>query len=175
MMKALSTIVAASVLFFSMGSPATGETVSVKTDRPHQSVQDQTTVKQRSFNMLQAAYQTQISLSSKERTKSEMKRILAPYFTDDMADIYLKHNAVKGQKQFIVYGTDFPILSIPFFSYGPETKLKDKGDKRIIYQFFEKTDEGPVSYDNHYEAVTLTKTGGKWKVSSITESKEEPK
>ncbi|MBS2968654.1 DUF3993 domain-containing protein [Metabacillus sp. KIGAM252] len=174
-MKALSTITATAVLFFSLGSPAVGETVSVKTDRVQQSAPQQATVKQRSFNMLQDAYQAQISLGSKERSKTEMKRVLNPYFTDEMANIYLKHNAVKGQKQYIVYGTDFPILSIPFFSYGAETKLKDKGDKRIIYQYFEHTDEGPVTYDSHYEAVTLTKSAGKWKVSSITESKEEPK
>ncbi|MGD6817590.1 DUF3993 domain-containing protein [Metabacillus sp. 84] len=179
-MRALTSIAAAAVLFFSIGSPQAGGSFLADTSSPRaeaaekQKQNPNPNPNQKVFSHLQDAYQTQVSLSSKERSKTEMKSVLSPYFTDNMADVYLKYNAVKGEEKYIVYGTDFPILSIPFFSYSSDTKVLDKGNKKIVYQYFEAVDEGPVTYEGHYESVTLVKTDTGWKVAAIKESLKAP-
>ncbi|AZB42626.1 DUF3993 domain-containing protein [Bacillus sp. FJAT-42376] len=173
-MKTLTSLSAAAVIFFSLGSPAVGETAAVTADRPAQHNAQKANPKETVFKYLQDASYAQVSLSEKERTKAQMKEVLAPYFTDEIADAYLKYNAVKGETQYIVYGTDFPILSLPFFSYDESTKIKQQKNKTIVYQYFKKTDTGPVTFEGHYEAVTMIRTDGAWKISSISESKEEP-
>ncbi|WP_162356552.1 DUF3993 domain-containing protein [Metabacillus mangrovi] len=184
-MKIRSVVAASTIFFFSFGAPAVGETAAptIKPAQAAETVNKAETVDntekvnktETTLELLQDAYQKQISLGNEERSKQEMKEVLEPYFTEKMADVYLKHNAVKGEKEYIVYGTDFPILSIPFFAYDSSTKIKDLGNKKIVYQYFEKTDEGPVTYEGHYESVTLVKEDGHWKVASISESLTEPK
>ncbi|HZH62898.1 MAG TPA: DUF3993 domain-containing protein [Metabacillus sp.] len=116
---------------------------------------------------LQNAYYAQQSLSEKPREKEEMVHILSDYFDKGLTNQYLKENMVEENGQYIVYGTDFPIYVIPFFTYDEKTKIIEMQDHIIVYEFFPASTDGPVSYDDHYEWVKLLKTSKGLKISKI--------
>ena len=107
---------------------------------------------------LQDAFKAQQSLSEKPREKEEMVQILSEYFNKDITNQYLKKNLFEEDGKYIVYGTDFPIYVIPFFAYDEKTKIIEENDQIVVYEFFPASNDGPVSYDDHYEWVKLTKT-----------------
>lgn len=107
---------------------------------------------------LQDAFKAQQSLSEKPREKEEMVQILSEYFNKDITKQYLKKNLFEEDGKYIVYGTDFPIYVIPFFTYDEKTKIVEEYDQIVVYEFFPASNDGPVSYDDHYEWVKLTKT-----------------
>ncbi|MCV9887437.1 DUF3993 domain-containing protein [Metabacillus halosaccharovorans] len=107
---------------------------------------------------LQDAFKAQQSLSEKPREKAEMVQILSEYFNKDITNQYLKKNLFEEDGKYIVYGTDFPIYVIPFFTYDEKTKIVEENDQIVVYEFFPASNDGPVSYDDHYEWVKLTKT-----------------
>lgn len=107
---------------------------------------------------LQSAFNAQQSLSEKPREKEEMVHILSDYFDKEVINQYLGENMFEENGQYIIYGTDFPSYVIPFFTYDEKTKIMEENDQIIVYEFFPATSDGPVSYDNHYEWVKLTKT-----------------
>jgi hypothetical protein len=123
---------------------------------------------------LQNAFDAQISLTEKIRSKEEIKKILSTYFEDELIEKYINENVSPQDGQFIVYGTDFPIYTIPFFTYGVKTKVVEQGDERIIYEFFPASTEGPVGYDDHYEVVKMHKANEGWKIYSIENETNEP-
>ncbi|OAS86635.1 MULTISPECIES: DUF3993 domain-containing protein [Metabacillus] len=123
---------------------------------------------------LQNAFDAQISLTEKIRSKQEIEQILSTYFEDELIEKYINENVHPLDGQFIVYGTDFPIYTIPFFTYGVKTKVIEQGDERIIYEFFPASIEGPVGYDDHYEVVKMHKTNEGWKIYSIENETNEP-
>gem|GEM_PF-1658047 len=116
---------------------------------------------------LQNAFNAQQALSEKPREKEEMVHILSDYFDKGLINQYLKENMVEENGQYIIYGTDFPIYVIPFFSYDEKTKIIEKQDHIIVYEFFPASTDGPVSYDDHYEWVKLLKTPKGLKISEI--------
>ncbi|PMC35114.1 hypothetical protein CJ195_20185 [Bacillus sp. UMB0899] len=107
---------------------------------------------------VQSAFQAQQLLSEKPREKEELVHILSDYFDNDVINQYLNENMFEENGKYIVYGTDFPIYVIPFFSYDENTKIIEQKDQIIVYEFFPANSDGPVSYDEHYEWVKLTKT-----------------
>jgi hypothetical protein len=115
---------------------------------------------------LQKAFEAQVSLTEKPRTKEQIRDILSPYFEQELIEKYMANNVNPFEEKFIVYGTDFPYYTIPFFTYDHQTIVYQRGDKFIVYEHFPKSD-GPVSYDDHYELVKLTKTDEGWKVNEI--------
>jgi hypothetical protein len=123
---------------------------------------------------LQNAFHAQISLTEKIRSKEEIKQILSTYFEDELIDKYINENVHPLDGQFIVYGTDFPSYTIPFFTYDVKTKVIEQGDERIIYEFFPASKEGPVGYDDHYEVVKMRKISEGWKIYSIEYETNEP-
>jgi hypothetical protein len=123
---------------------------------------------------LQNAFDAQTSLTEKIRSKKEIKQILSSYFEGELIEKYINENVHPLDGQFIVYGTDFPIYTIPFFTYDVKTKVIGQGDERIIYEFFPASKEGPVGYDDHYEVVKMHKTYEGWKIYSIENETNEP-
>ncbi|MBO1514607.1 DUF3993 domain-containing protein [Metabacillus bambusae] len=123
---------------------------------------------------LQNAFDAQISLTEKIRSKEEIKQILSTYFEGELIENYINENVHPLEGQFIVYGTDFPIYTIPFFTYDVKTKVIEQGDERIIYEFFPASKDGPVEYDEHYEVVKMHKTNEGWKIYSIENETNEP-
>jgi len=107
---------------------------------------------------LQDAYKAQQSLSEKPREKEEMVQILSEYFDKDITSQYLNKNLFEEDGKYIVYGTDFPIHVIPFFSFDEKTKIVEENEQIVVYEFFPASNDGPVSYDDHYEWVKLSKT-----------------
>ncbi|WP_226530190.1 DUF3993 domain-containing protein [Metabacillus niabensis] len=107
---------------------------------------------------LQDAFKAQQSLSEKPREKEEMVQILSEYFNKDITIQFLNKNLFEEDGKYIVYGTDFPIYTIPFFTYDEGTKIVEKNDQIVVYEFFPASNDGPVSYDDHYEWVKLTET-----------------
>ncbi|WP_299086729.1 DUF3993 domain-containing protein [uncultured Metabacillus sp.] len=127
------------------------------------------------LNHIQDAFQAQTSLTEKPRSLYEMRLILTPYFENELIKKYMDANVQPIEDQFIVYGTDFPVYTIPFFSYDEHTKVVEEGNQRIIYEFFQATSDGPVEYEDHYELVKMRKTNGSWKIYSIDSQKQKPK
>lgn len=115
--------------------------------------------------LLQEAFQAQLSLGKKLQSMEEIQKTLYPYFTEDFTRKFLDENLVAENGKYITYGTDFPIYYIPFFSYTGETKVVRSQDYIYVFEFFPETNEGPVSYESHYEGVRLDKADGVWKVA----------
>ena len=123
---------------------------------------------------VQNAFEAQVSLTEEPRSKEEIERILEEYFLDSFIKVYLKENVESVNNQYIVYGTDLPKNTIPFFQYNGETVIEIVDEQAMIYEYFEANNEGPVSYDKHYEVVFLKKTISNWKISSIEHEVNKP-
>ncbi|MBM7603572.1 ribosomal protein S8 [Metabacillus crassostreae] len=123
---------------------------------------------------VQNAFEAQVSLTEEPRSKEEIERILEEYFFDSFIKVYLKENVESVNNQYIVYGTDFPKNTIPFFQYSEETVIEIVDEQAMIYEYFEANNEGPVSYEDHYEVVFLKKTNNNWKISSIEDDVNKP-
>lgn len=119
------------------------------------------------FAFVQAAYEAQLSLGDKPRTMEEIEKILSPYFTEEAKRIFLEENLLTENNLFITYGTDFPFFYIPHFTYKDETKLSQFENEQYIFEFFPEMDEGPVSYESHYEGLLLTKSDGGWRIAEF--------
>ena len=116
---------------------------------------------------IQKAFDSQVSLTETPRSKEEIKRILSTYFENDFIEKYMQENVHALDDQFIVFGTDFPMYTIPFFTYDENTKVFEYASERIVFEFFPASSEGPVAYDDHYEVVKLRNTPKGWKIFSI--------
>ena len=117
------------------------------------------------------AADVQLSLSDRVYTYNEVKEELSPYFTEQFIDQFITINMIKeSDGLYYVMGTDFPIYYIPFFSYEGDTwVITDTNFGQVaVYEFFQASTDGPVGYDNHYEAVVYTLENGIWKVKEIT-------
>jgi len=129
---------------------------------------------EKAITFLQEAYNVQVSLTEKEREIEEIDQMLSSFFTTEFRDKFINENVVKVEEGYIVYATDFPINVIPFYQYDLPFKFYTNDEKILIYQFFPASTEGPVSYDDHYEAVYFVREEGKWKINNIEFSFEEP-
>lgn len=116
---------------------------------------------------MQHAFDSQVSLTEMARSKEEIKQILSPYFENDFIEKYMNENVYALDDQFIVYGTDFPMYTVPFFTYDENTKVFEHGSECIVFEFFPASEEGPVMYDDHYEVVKMHHTSNGWKIYSI--------
>jgi hypothetical protein len=117
------------------------------------------------FQLLKKAFEAQVSLSVQDRTLDEVEAILNPYFTDRYMKMFLDENLVENNGKYATLGSDFALYFIPFFDYSTKTKVKTYNQQLYVYQYFPASDEGPVSYESHYEGLLLEKEAGVWKVS----------
>lgn len=113
------------------------------------------------------AYNAQISLTEKARSMDEIKSILSKYFEAELIESYINENVQPLGSKFIVYGTDFPVYTIPFFTYTQSTKVRMEKGMLIVYEYFPATTEGPVVYDDHYEVMKFEYSNDGWKINSI--------
>jgi hypothetical protein len=116
------------------------------------------------FRLLQDAFQIQVSLSEKTRTKQEIIDLLDPYFSKGFKNLFWKENIFEEEGEFVTYGSDFAPYYIPFFHYSNETKVVISPESIYVFEYFPASTDGPVGYDNHYEGVLLKKVDGGWKV-----------
>jgi len=117
---------------------------------------------------LQEAFKAQVKLSEKERNYLEIEKILTPYFSQEYIKMFLNENLVgTDDGKYITLGSDFALYYIPFFKFTEETKIVPYQHKMYVYEFFPSNEEGPVSYDSHYEGIILEQFDGQWKVSEI--------
>ncbi|MEH7383899.1 DUF3993 domain-containing protein [Bacillus sp. JJ1521] len=128
------------------------------------------------FSLLQEAFQAQTSLTSEFRTYDKVQQILAPYFHGDYAATFLEENLMSEEEGYIVYGSDFALYFIPFYSYTDETKiLFDQEENKIfVYELFKTPEEGPVSYKDHYEVITLQQIHSNWLITDLAMEEEAP-
>ncbi|MRX53383.1 DUF3993 domain-containing protein [Bacillus idriensis] len=159
-MKFISSTFTALILFFGFGHAGFAQSSFNKED---------------AAELAREAAQTQLNLTENERSLEEIEQALDPYFTDEFIDGYMKENVHKGNEKYIVYGSDFTPYGIPFFNYDENMKFSSENSKLKLYQFFPAEDEGPVSYEDHFETVEFTKEDGSYKISSIQYSDQEPK
>ncbi|MFY4773543.1 DUF3993 domain-containing protein [Metabacillus sp. RGM 3146] len=155
-MKKFTYLLTAGFLSFSICMPMTGHAASKETVNQKEA-----------FSFLKKTFNAQVSLTEKERSKAEMEQILSQYMTPKLVKQYMKANAVKGEKEWIVYGTDYPVLTVPFFDYNNRTKVEENKDSVLVYQHFNSENKAAVNSDDHYESVKLVKINGKWKADSI--------
>lgn len=120
------------------------------------------------------AFDAQISLTEKARSHEEIKQMLSTYFEDKLIEKYMKENVHELDDQFIVYGTDFPIYTIPFFTYDESTRVLEQANERIIFEFFPASTDGPVGYEDHYEVVKMRNTNKRWIIYSIDNETKQP-
>ncbi|MEH7177353.1 DUF3993 domain-containing protein [Neobacillus vireti] len=119
------------------------------------------------FSLLQEAFETQISLSEKTRTKKEIIELLDPYFSKVYQELFWNENIFEEEGEFVTYGSDFAQYYIPFFQYSNKTKVVISSDRIYVFEFFPASTDGPVGYDEHYEGVLLNKVNGGWKVDQF--------
>ena len=128
------------------------------------------------FEFLKEAFEAQISIGERFRAYGEIRDILKPYFSDEYAKLFLEENLFLEEEGYITYGTDFALYYIPFFSYTNDTNVifDEEQNRYVIYEFFPKSNEGPVTYNDHYEVIILVKDGSQWKVNKNEISEEKP-
>ncbi|MCC3357649.1 DUF3993 domain-containing protein [Bacillus sp. REN16] len=132
--------------------------------------------KQQVYALLQEAFQAQSSLTFEFRAYDEVQQIIAPYFHEDYAASFLEENLMKEEEGYIVYGSDFALYFVPFYTYTDETKiLFDPEENKIyVYELFKVPESGPVSYEDHYEVITLEKINSKWLITDLSMESEAP-
>ena len=116
------------------------------------------------------AAEAQLSLSDKGYSYEEVKEKLLPYFTESFVNQFITINMMKDSDGlYYVMGTDFPIYYIPFYLYEEETWVMTDTElgEVAVYEYFPASTDGPVGYDNHYEAVIYTWENNQWKVKEI--------
>jgi hypothetical protein len=121
--------------------------------------------RQEVFSLLEEAYDAQVSLSDKGRSMAEIEGILDTYFTENYMSLFINENVVGQENQYQTYGTDFAPYYIPFYGFSEKTKVENFEDAIYVLEYFPGNGEGPVSYQNHYEALKLVNENGSWKVS----------
>ncbi|MDZ5470600.1 DUF3993 domain-containing protein [Bacillus sp. 31A1R] len=112
---------------------------------------------------LEEAFHAQVALSEEERTLKEVKGILSPYFSKNYEKMFLNENLVKMNGKYIIFGSDFALYYVPFFSDEAQVVFKEK--EIYVFEFFPANEEGPVTYKDHYEGLLLTKVKDKWKIT----------
>lgn len=129
---------------------------------------------QETFELLEKAFEAQVSLNDKYRTFKEVKATLSPYFGKEYISKFMNENVVFENEGYITYGTDFARFYVPFFSYSDLTKIvyDDKEKKMYVYEFFSANKEQPVLYGDHYEMLTLKYEEKKWIITEWTHSKD---
>lgn len=119
------------------------------------------------LEFVKIAFQAQVALSEKERTLDEVHELLSPYFTSSYMDLFLKENLVEENHKYFTLGSDFALYYIPFFSYSDDTKIVKKKEQIYVFEFFRGNQEGPVSYQDHYEGILLENENGQYKVAEF--------
>lgn len=120
------------------------------------------------IELTREAADVQLSLSEGGYTYNEVKKELTPYFTENFIDQFITINMMReSDGLYYVMGTDFPIYYIPFFRYEGETWVIADNNLAAVYEFFPASTDGPVGYDNHYEAVVFILENEVWKVNEI--------
>ncbi|MCA1029865.1 DUF3993 domain-containing protein [Bacillus timonensis] len=129
----------------------------------------ETTLSTRSetLQFLKDAFQAQLKLNHGYRNYEEVVNVLDPYFSYDFIKLFSEENLYKEEQGYITYGTDFARYYIPFYSYSGKTHVVFEEDKIHVYEFFEANKEGPVTYQDHYEIVSLAKGGNGWRIYQI--------
>ncbi|AQX55374.1 DUF3993 domain-containing protein [Priestia flexa] len=128
------------------------------------------------FTALHEAFQAQLRLTNEHYSKEKAMNTLLPYFEKSYAEKFLDDNMVQEAQGYTVYGSDFALHYIPYFSYDEQTKVAvhPSMQKAYVFEYFPAVKDGPVSYVGHYEMLTLTRHEGKWKVSGFTYSNQKP-
>ncbi|MFD2806405.1 DUF3993 domain-containing protein [Litchfieldia salsa] len=126
------------------------------------------------FSLLKEGFQAQVSLSEYIRTYEEINEILETSFTKDFISKFLDENLFEEGDGFIIYGSDFAPYYIPYFSYSERTKFvyDSSNQKYYVYEKFDASNDGPVSYNEHYALITIQQDGLDWKISDITINEE---
>ncbi|WP_010282865.1 DUF3993 domain-containing protein [Bacillus timonensis] len=137
---------------------------------------DQPLSQEQVFTLLQEAFQAQSSLTLEFRTYEEIQQILSPHFHEEYAKAFLQENLIKEEEGYIVYGSDFALYFIPFYSYSDKTKVlfNQEENKYYVYELFEAQDSGPVSYNAHYEVITIEKINSNWLITDLSMQDEAP-
>ncbi|MEK3805106.1 DUF3993 domain-containing protein [Bacillus sp. FSL H8-0547] len=130
---------------------------------------------EQSVQAVQKASEVQAALTEKERPLNEIKAMMEPYFTHSFIETYVKENVKETENGYIVYGSDFTPYSMPYFNYDEEMTFGAEKNTHKLFQFFPAEEEGPVSYDDHYEAVLFVKENGGYKIDDVVFSETEPK
>lgn len=125
------------------------------------------------FEFVKGAFQAQVALSEKERSIEEVHDLLTPYFTTSYMELFLKENLVEENQKYYTLGSDFALYYIPFFSYNDDTKIVVKQDQIYIFQYFPGNQEGPVTYQDHYEGILLEEEDGQFKVAKFLDKNPE--
>jgi hypothetical protein len=112
------------------------------------------------------AFEKQVSLSEKPRTMEEIETLMDTHFTQDFRDKFILENVIQTDEGFQTFGSDFAAYYIPNFQYEEKTNAVKKGEAIYLYEYFTYED-GPVYFDDGYQAVKLVKQDGVLKVDDI--------
>ncbi|WP_456271714.1 DUF3993 domain-containing protein [Bacillus sp. AK031] len=112
------------------------------------------------------AFEKQVSLSEKPRTMEEVEAVMDTHFTSEFRDKFILENVIQTDEGFQTFGSDFAAYYIPNFQYGEKTKTVKKGEAIYLYEYF-TYDDGPVYFEDGYQAVKLVKQDGVLKVDDI--------
>lgn len=124
------------------------------------------------MDFLKNSFYTQVSLTEVPREMEEIKNILKTYFTDDYIELFLSENIVEDNGKYITYGSDFAPYYIPFFQFSERTEVSIEDDSIYIYEYFEEMEDGPVTYQAHYEGILMEKINQEWKISKLLNNQE---
>ncbi len=119
------------------------------------------------FKTLQEGAKAQMPLSWQQRPLAEVEQILKPYFTEEAMSVFLGENVYEKDGKYFAAETTFALYYIPLFTYTGETKIIFSGDRLIVYEFFPAKRQGPVTYESHYQGVSMIQEAGQWKVSDF--------
>lgn len=117
------------------------------------------------FRFLEDAFHSQVSLSEQDRSMEQIEEVLNPYFTESYKSLFIKENVVGQENSYRTYGTDFAPYFIPFYAFSEQTKVVEMGKEIYVLEYFPGNEEGPVSYESHYEGLKLIKEKKGWKVA----------
>ena len=79
---------------------------------------------------IQNAFDSQVSLTETQDQRRRSNEFYHTYFDSDFIEKYMNENVHALDDQFIVFGTDFPMYTIPFFTYDENTKVFEHARER---------------------------------------------
>lgn len=118
---------------------------------------------------LDTALNAQLSLNNEQRSLSEVKEVLSPYFTEAYMEMFIRERLFQENKGWYLPGSDDYYAFVPLFSYDERTVIHHTDRLIKISEFVEANDQGPWSWDAHTESLVLRYTTEGWKISNIND------
>ncbi len=115
---------------------------------------------------IEKARETQLSLSGKPRTMSEIKTMMSPFFTDKFTGEFIQENVHTTNEGSLTYGSDAANLYVPDVNLSESETVRVDQHKWMVVHVAEHN-EGPFSLPAHSIVLSIKQDKDGEKIDSI--------